>query len=115
MAGSRNQRSADNRSNVFRYRRRVQFAETDLAGIAHFACFFRYMEEAEHALWLAEDEGKAGFPDYHRLQIQEFLQAVQAGREPAVTGVEARKSLEIILAIYESSRTGRPVSLPMQP
>lgn len=53
MAGSRNQRSADNRSNVFRYRRRVQFAETDLAGIAHFACFFRYMEEAEHALWRA--------------------------------------------------------------
>jgi YbgC/YbaW family acyl-CoA thioester hydrolase len=38
---------------VFLYRRRVQFAETDLAGIAHFACFFRFMEEAEHALWRA--------------------------------------------------------------
>ena len=38
---------------VFRYRRRVQFAETDLAGIVHFTCFFRYMEEAEHALWRA--------------------------------------------------------------
>jgi YbgC/YbaW family acyl-CoA thioester hydrolase len=38
---------------VFHYRRRVQFAETDLAGIVHFACFFRYMEEAEHALWRA--------------------------------------------------------------
>ena len=37
----------------FRYRRRVQFAETDLAGIAHFSTFFRYMEEAEHALWRA--------------------------------------------------------------
>ena len=35
----------------FRYRRRVEFAETDLAGIAHFSAFFRYMEEAEHALW----------------------------------------------------------------
>ena len=35
----------------FSYRRRVHFAETDLAGIAHFSCFFRYMEEAEHALW----------------------------------------------------------------
>lgn len=32
-------------------RRRVQFAETDAAGIVHFAMFFRYMEEAEHALW----------------------------------------------------------------
>jgi acyl-CoA thioester hydrolase len=37
----------------FRYQRRVQFAETDLAGIAHFAMLFRYMEEAEHALWRA--------------------------------------------------------------
>lgn len=29
----------------------MQFAETDLAGMAHFSNFFRYMEEAEHALW----------------------------------------------------------------
>ena len=35
----------------FRYRRRVQFAETDLAGIVHFSWMFKYMEEAEHALW----------------------------------------------------------------
>jgi len=35
----------------FRYRRRVQFSETDLAGIAHFSAYFRFMEEAEHALW----------------------------------------------------------------
>lgn len=37
----------------FRYRRRVQFAETDLAGITHFSAFFRFIEEAEHALWRA--------------------------------------------------------------
>lgn len=37
----------------FRYARRVQFAETDLAGIVHFSTYFRYMEEAEHALWRA--------------------------------------------------------------
>jgi len=34
-----------------RYRRRVQFADTDLAGLVHFSWYFRYMEEAEHALW----------------------------------------------------------------
>lgn len=32
-------------------RRRVQFRETDAAGLVHFSCFFNYMEEAEHALW----------------------------------------------------------------
>ena len=35
------------------YRRRVEFAETDMVGLVHFAQFFRYMEEAEHALWRA--------------------------------------------------------------
>ena len=37
----------------FAYHRRVQFADTDLAGLVHFSMFFRYMEEAEHALWRA--------------------------------------------------------------
>ena len=32
-------------------RRRVQFSETDAAGLVHFSCFFRYLEDAEHALW----------------------------------------------------------------
>jgi len=35
----------------YRLARRVQFYETDAAGIVHFSWFFRYMEEAEHALW----------------------------------------------------------------
>ncbi len=33
----------------FVYHRRVQFAETDMAGIVHFSNYYRYMEEAEHA------------------------------------------------------------------
>jgi YbgC/YbaW family acyl-CoA thioester hydrolase len=35
----------------YRLRRRVNFHELDPAGIVHFSWFFRYMEEAEHALW----------------------------------------------------------------
>lgn len=30
--------------------RRIEFRDTDAAGIAHFTAFFEYMEEAEHAL-----------------------------------------------------------------
>jgi len=37
----------------YRLQRRVLFHETDMAGVVHFSCFFRYMEEAEHALWRA--------------------------------------------------------------
>lgn len=32
----------------YRTKRRVAFSETDMAGIVHFANFFRYMEDAEH-------------------------------------------------------------------
>jgi YbgC/YbaW family acyl-CoA thioester hydrolase len=31
--------------------RRVQFAETDMAGVMHFANYFRWMEEIEHAFF----------------------------------------------------------------
>jgi 4-hydroxybenzoyl-CoA thioesterase/acyl-CoA thioester hydrolase len=34
---------------VFRTSRRVEFRDTDAAGIAHFSVYFLYMEEAEHA------------------------------------------------------------------
>jgi acyl-CoA thioester hydrolase len=34
----------------FRFRRRVEFSETDAAGIAHFSSFLLYAEQAEHAL-----------------------------------------------------------------
>jgi acyl-CoA thioester hydrolase len=37
-------------SEAFHLTRRVEFRETDAAGIVHFSCFFHYMEEAEHAL-----------------------------------------------------------------
>lgn len=33
----------------FKLMRRVEFSETDMAGIMHFSNFFRYMEAAEHA------------------------------------------------------------------
>lgn len=48
----------------------------------------------------------------HREQIAEFLEALEAGREPRVGGPEGRKAVEIILAMYESSRTGKTVRIP---
>ena len=38
-------------SSPFSITRRVQFAETDMAGIVHFANYFRWMEEVEHAFF----------------------------------------------------------------
>ena len=33
------------------YSRRVEFRDTDAAGIVHFSVFFSYMEQAEHDMW----------------------------------------------------------------
>ena len=35
----------------FKFVRRVEFSETDMAGIVHYSNFFRYMESAEHAFF----------------------------------------------------------------
>ncbi|MBT2586604.1 Gfo/Idh/MocA family protein [Arthrobacter sp. ISL-95] len=53
---------------------------------------------------------------FHKLQVQDFVQALEDGTEPAITGKDALKSLRILLAIYESSRTGQPVRFaPVHP
>lgn len=43
-------------SDIFTIKRTVQFSETDMAGVLHFANYYRYMEEAEHALWRSVGE-----------------------------------------------------------
>jgi acyl-CoA thioester hydrolase len=35
----------------FKITRRVEFSDTDMAGIVHYSNFFRYMEAAEHAFF----------------------------------------------------------------
>ncbi|WOH17985.1 Gfo/Idh/MocA family oxidoreductase [Paenarthrobacter sp. GOM3] len=53
---------------------------------------------------------------FHKLQVQDFVQSLESGTEPAITGKDALKSLRILLAVYESSRTGQPVRFaPIDP
>lgn len=47
----------------------------------------------------------------HQTQIADFLEAIAEGRDPLVTAGEARQTLEVILAVYQSARTGRDVVL----
>ena len=42
-------------------------------------------------------------------EFEDIIAAIHEKREPKVSGREARKSLQLILAIYESSKTGKPV------
>jgi len=40
-----------NQASEFHITRRVEFSDTDMAGIMHFSNFFRFMETAEHAFF----------------------------------------------------------------
>jgi UDP-N-acetyl-2-amino-2-deoxyglucuronate dehydrogenase len=47
-------------------------------------------------------------PDGHRRLLADFVDAVRTGREPLVGGREGRRSLALVLAVYEAARTGGP-------
>ena len=86
-------------ANTFTLRKRIEFAETDMAGIVHFSNFFRYMEMTEHAFFRSlgfsvhcEFDGKIyGWPRVHAdcdyklplrfedtVEIQLFVQAISS-------------------------------------
>jgi UDP-N-acetyl-2-amino-2-deoxyglucuronate dehydrogenase len=74
-------------------------------------------EEALLPQWQAEDRALFEKLDpttyYHQVQDQEFLQALLENRDPAVTGVEGRKTVELFTAIYRSQRDRRPIRFPL--
>ena len=50
----------------------------------------------------------------HRAQLADFIDAVRTGRPPSVGSADGRASLSVVLGMYESARTGRPVFLNEQ-
>lgn len=50
-----------------------------------------------------------------RLQIEEYLDALEHNREPLVNGEEARKTVELFTAIYRSTRDNKPIRFPLKP
>ena len=77
------------------------FPEDDPARAAEIQAFYDQLPVVPH-------EGHDG-------QIGNVLAAI-AGREPLlVDGVQGRRALELITAIYQSSHLGQPVTLPLPP
>ena len=52
---------------------------------------------------------------HHTTQVRDFVRALRNGDDPAITGRDATKALRILLAVYESSRTGVPVRFDHAP
>lgn len=53
--------------------------------------------------------------DGHTIQVCDLVAAIKEDRKPFVSGEDARPALELILAVYQSARTGQPVKLPLVP
>jgi YbgC/YbaW family acyl-CoA thioester hydrolase len=102
----------------FRHRRLVEFADTDLAGIVHFANFLRYVESAEHAFFrslgfsIHSSDGSRheGWPrievacKYHRpARFQETIEVRLRLTELRTT------SLTYAFAIHSSDAPGEPL------
>ncbi len=73
-------------------------------------------EAASEAVQGRIDETLAGFdpgPELYAGQFAAFHASLAAGAEPPVTVGDARAAIELVTAIYHSSRTGEPVDLPI--
>jgi len=50
---------------------------------------------------------------YHKKQLQQAVDAFRLGKDHEIDGMEARKSVEIILGIYKSAAKKREIILPL--
>jgi predicted dehydrogenase len=74
------------------------------------------VKEEESAIVEPLVQSKSGASDpmaighaLHLVQFEDMIQAIQQEHAPIVTGESARKSLALILAIYESSKLGKSI------
>lgn len=100
----------------FHTRRKIEFADTDLAGICHFARFFIFMETAEHELLaslgssvnIEEDGKKIGWP---RVAAScDYLAPARFGDVLDIHVRIARKGRTSLTFAHEISRDGVPVA-----
>jgi YbgC/YbaW family acyl-CoA thioester hydrolase len=99
---------------AFCLKRRVQFSETDVAGIVHFSNYFRYFEDAEHALWreaglsVHPEQSDVGWP---RVSAScEYRRALKFEQEVDVTVRIAEMSKRTIAYAGEITRNGESVA-----
>lgn len=59
----------------------------------------------------ADSLGKAYYGTGHLAQIADFVQAIRDGRAPYVSAASAAETVDLVLGIYRSYRTGRRVAL----
>ena len=77
------------------------------------------LKEPDEAFAKRAEEFLASLPpvpyEMHEGQLEDVLSALETGREPAITGEDGRRTLELITAIYKAGSSRQPVPLPIRP
>ena len=66
-----------------------------------------YSDETHRASW------SYWGTDANQVMVDEFIDAIRTGRQPAVSGYDGLKALEVVEAAYLSAQSGQPVQLPI--
>ncbi len=51
--------------------------------------------------------------EHHTGQLENVLTAIETGAQPAITGEDGRRTIELITAIYKAGSTHAPATLPL--
>jgi len=70
-----------------------------------------YLESVQRE---ADELAPSGPPYLQIGMVEDFVGALEEGREPLVTVAECRRSLELVTALYRSAMTGEAVSFPIE-
>lgn len=67
--------------------------------------------------WRQEDDALFGRPDsifeFHRRQLEDFLDSIAENRSPLVTLKDGRRTVELFTAIYRSGRSAKSIVFPL--
>lgn len=85
----------------------------DFAGKSRRDATIRKRMEKSHSTGGGASDPTAIGHHGHTQQFRDVCDAIDKDRQPAVDGHEGRRSVEIILAVYKSAETGKPVKLPL--
>ncbi len=80
-------------------------------GLAFFASATAPQPDADSLVEHDVPEGWSDVDMAHRRQYLDVVRAIRSGGRPAITTDDGRRALQVVLAVYESARTGRPVDL----
>lgn len=61
-----------------------------------------------------KEETENVYGNGHTSLFKDMIEAIQEDRDPYITAVDGKNALEIVLAIYKSSFTGKSVKLPLE-